>query len=203
MGRDRPLPNIALTLNGAQTGNLPGVRLDHAGQRGRRQLRTASIVRATAVLILAVEGWTCASSAEDLVKPGKWEFSTLAPGVMQQPPGVQPSPEMQRGPQGLTFSRTECITADNPLPPDAREPSTPRDADHPCTITKTAVNGGTISWSRSCVTPPYIVDIEGIVHYHAETLDGMLTFRGTTVGHPPIERSVPMTARYLGPCDTK
>jgi hypothetical protein len=114
--------------------------------------------------------------------------------------GVQASPGMRLGPEGLTFSRTGCISATNPLPPFARM-SAPPDPNHPCKIDTTDVNGGTVGWSMRCATPEVTIEWDGVVHYHGETLDGTLTLHSTTSGHPPIERSVPMTGRYIGPCD--
>jgi len=93
---------------------------------------------------------------------------------------------MQTGPGGTTFSRTGCISSDNPLPPMARESS---------------VSGGTVSWALTCTAPQVTLHEEWIVHYHGETLDGNFTIRSALGGHSPIERSQPITGRYLGPCD--
>jgi hypothetical protein len=73
--------------------------------------------------------------------------------------------------------------------------------DHPCKIDKTNVSGPTVSWSWSCTTADATVHSEGVVHYHGHTLDGEITVRTSTPGHPPIERSHPLMGRYLGPCD--
>jgi hypothetical protein len=161
-----------------------------------------SSVRIAGVLVVVAVAWACAAGAEDAIKPGEWEFSTLEPGVTHLPPGVQASPGMRLGPEGLTVSRTECISATNPFPPNAQM-SAPPDANHPCKIDKTDVNGGTVRWSTTCATPQVTIKWEGVVHYHGETLDGTLTVHSTTPGHPPIERSVPMSGHYLGPCDSK
>ena len=107
---------------------------------------------------------------------------------------------MQTGPGGTTFSRTGCISSDNPLPPMARESSVSA-ANHPCTIDKTEVSGGTVSWALTCTAPQVTLHEEWIVHYHGETLDGNFTIRSALGGHSPIERSQPITGRYLGPCD--
>ena len=165
-------------------------------------MRTPTVVWTAAVLILAVEAWAGAARAEDAVKPGEWEFSTVATGITQLPTAVQPSPAMRLEPEGLTVSQSECISATNPFPPNARM-SAPPDANHPCKVDKTDVNGGRVSWSTTCAAPQATINMEGVVHYHGETLDGTLTIHSTISGHSPIERSVPMTGRYLGPCNSK
>ena len=103
----------------------------------------------------------------------------------------------------MTMSRTGCINSDDHLPPMARGPSAPRDANRPCKVDKTEVSGGTVRWSTSCTTPQAVVHEEGVVHYHGETLNGEVTVRTTLAGHEPTARSQPITGRYLGPCDDK
>ena len=164
---------------------------------------TPTIVRTTAVVILAAGLGASAVLAEDQIKAGKWEFSALAPGVTRVRSGVQLPPGTQIGPAGMTFSHTECISPDNPLPPMAREPSALTDANHSCKIDKTEVSGGAVSWSMTCTTTQTTIHEEWIVHYHGETLDGEFTVRVTNAGRPPIERSQPLTGRYLGSCDGK
>jgi hypothetical protein len=44
---------------------------------------------------------------------------------------------------------------------------------------------------------------ERIMHYHGDTMDGQFTFRSNTPGHPPIEKTMQLTGRYLGPCAAK
>lgn len=167
-------------------------------------MRTATVVWKTAIVIFGTGAWACAARAEDVVKPGRWEFSATVPGS-HLPPEVQPSPGMQmrEGPDGVTFTRTECITTADPLPPMARGTTAPRDPDHPCKIDKTEVDGGTVKWSTTCATPQITVHQEGIVRYRGETLDGELTLRSTRPEHPPIERTQPLKGRYLGPCDDR
>jgi len=42
--------------------------------RNGYKMRAATAVVATAILILVAEVWVCPASAEDAIKPGKWEF---------------------------------------------------------------------------------------------------------------------------------
>jgi hypothetical protein len=166
-------------------------------------MRTQSVVQKITATLLIAGLWAGVAEADGQIKAGKWEFSVLVPGVTQIPPGMENNPGVRLGPDGMTISRTSCTTSDNPLPPMARATSTPRDADHPCKIDKTDVSGDTVRWSWSCVTDKATFQSEGVVHYHGETLDGELTTRTSTPGHPPIEKSQALTGRYLGPCDNK
>src|SRR5262249_4058323 len=57
--------------------------------------------------------------ADDAVGPGKWVFSAVA-SAPRAPPGAE------LGSKRLARSGSACITSDDPLPPMARGPSTPR-----------------------------------------------------------------------------
>src|SRR5262249_24006399 len=61
----------------------------------------------------------CAAQADDAVRPGKWAFSAVVSGS-RAPLGAESMSN------GLALRETECITSDDPLPPMARGPSTPR-----------------------------------------------------------------------------
>ena len=112
----------------------PSVTTDELrGRHGKLEVRTIT------VFILLVGIVTYPASAEDEIKSGNWEYSVTAPGITQLRPGMQPSPEIRLGPEGLTVIRTRCITAANPFPP--------TQAGEPCKMDKPHVNGGTLSWS--------------------------------------------------------
>jgi hypothetical protein len=166
-------------------------------------MRVPTFVWIIAVAMYGARLGASAADAEDQIKAGNWESTTQVPGVTQLPPGMQPQAGVQVGPSGMTMSRTECISSDNPLPPMARGPSAPRDASHPCKIDKTDVSGGTVRWSTTCTTGDTTVHVEGVVRYHGETLDGEFTVRTAAIGHPPIERSHSLTGRYRRPCGDK
>ena len=180
---------------------------------GLELMRTTTVVWATAAALLGAGLATSAARADDQIKVGKWEFTVRVPGVTHLPPELlQQYPTVQVGPSGMTISRTECTSSDNPLPamalpPLARGPSAPQDANHPCKADKTEVSGGTVSWSWNCATAAATIHSEGVIHYHdhGETLDGEYTVHThtSTAGHPPIERSLSqtVTGRYLGPCE--
>lgn len=147
--------------------------------------------------------WASAAAAQDAVKPGRWEFSATVPGATQLPRGVRSSPGVQVGPEGVTFTRTGCITAADPLPPMARGRSVSLDADHPCKIEKIGVAAGTVRWTTTCATPQVTIREEGTVHYHGETSDGEIRLDATGSDHPAVERAQQLKGRYLGPCETR
>jgi hypothetical protein len=165
-------------------------------------MATATAVGQAAALILAVDAWAGTACAETTIKAGEWEFSATVPAAIQLSPGTPGWPEVRVGPEGTTFLRTECITADNPLPPMARGTSAPGDGKS-CAVDKTEVNGDTVSWSTTCTTPRVMLHIEGTAHYHGETLDGEFVVRSKTADGPPIEGTQQLRGRYLGPCEAK
>jgi hypothetical protein len=184
----------------------PAKQPRHRGLRplllaGEESMRRISVASALAVVAVAgsVPG---AAGTEDPFKSGKWEISATAPGE-RLPPGMPPSPGVRDAPEGVTFSRTACITVADPLPPMARGPSTPTDPSHPCKIDRTAVAGGMVNWSMTCVTPQVTIREVGFVHYHGVMLDGKFTLSSARPGQPPIEKTQILKGRYLGPCDGK
>ena len=150
---------------------------------------------AVAVTLFAILG-TCAAQADDAVRPGKWAFSAVV---------SEPSAPLGAGlgSNGLALRETECIASDNPLPPMARGPSTPRYGQQACKIDQTNVSGGTVSWSMTCTMPQIMINVDGVVHYHGVTVEGEYTVHGVIPGQPPIDRTTPVTGLYLGPCDAK
>jgi Protein of unknown function (DUF3617) len=180
-------------------GSLPGDNPRHVRLIGSladlRERHGKLAVRTTAVFILLAGIMTYPAGAEDEIKSGNWEYSVTAPDIRELPRGMQPSPDIQLGPEGLTVIRTRCITATDPFPP------TPAGA--PCKIDKTNLNGGMLSWSVTCTPPKITVHQEWIVHYHGETMDGQVTSRSTTPDHTPVESTTQLKGRYLGPCAVK
>ncbi len=79
---------------------------------------------------------------------------------------------------GLALRETVCIASDDPLPPMARGPSTPRYGQQACKIDKTNISGGTVSWSMTCAMPQIIINVDGVVHYHGVTVEGEYTVHG-------------------------
>ena len=44
---------------------------------------------------------------------------------------------------------------------------------------------------------------DGVVRYHGVTVEGEYTVHGVIPGQPPIDRTMPVTGLYLGPCDSE
>lgn len=150
---------------------------------------------AGSIFVLAVVAASSAS-AEDAIKSGNWEYSVTVAGVTQLPSGMPRSPDMRLGPEGLTFTRTSCITAADPFPPMANSGGV-------CKADKKEVTGGTLHWSATCVTPKTTVHQDWVAHYHGETMDGEYTLRSAMADHPPTEIKQQLSGRYLGPCPDK
>jgi hypothetical protein len=164
-----------------------------AGQADARPTKAQEKWPSGALMFLLLAVAAAAADAEDAIKSGKWEYSATAPGVTQLPPGVQPSPDMRLGPEGLTFVTTRCITSADPFPP-------MHNMSEGCKVDKADMNGGTLSWSISCVTPNTTVHLERVEHYQGATMDGQFTVRTIISGHPQIESTGRLKGRYLGPC---
>ena len=152
--------------------------------------------RTTVAVILFATLGTCAAQADDTIRPGKWAFSTVV-SEATAPLGAELRSNR------LALRGTECIASDDPLPPMARGPSTPRYGQQACKIDKTNVSGGTVSWSMTCATPQIMINVDGVVHYHGVTVEGEYTVHGVIPGQPPIDRTMPVTGLYLGPCDSE
>jgi hypothetical protein len=70
-----------------------------------------------------------------------------------------------------------------------------------CKIDKAYANGGTLSWSMSCISPNNTTShLERIEHYPGETMDGQITVRTAVPGYPQIESTQRINGRYLGLC---
>ena len=151
---------------------------------------------AGSIFVLAVVV-TSSASAEDAIKSGNWEFSATGAGVTQLP-RVQPPPgiDMRLGPEGLTLTRTRCVTAADPFP-------RMTDSGNVCKTDKRQVSGGTLRWSVTCVTPKTTLHEDWVAHYHGETMDGEYTLRSAMADHPPTEIKQQLSGRYLGPCPDK
>ena len=148
-----------------------------------------------AVILFATLG-TCAAQADDTIRPGKWAFSAVV-SEAAAPLGAELSSYR------LALRQTECIASDHPLPPMAKGPSTPHYGQQACKIDKTNVSGGTVSWSMTCSMPQMMINVDGVVHYHGVTVEGEYTVHGVIPGQPPIDRTMPVTGLYLGPCDSE
>jgi len=152
--------------------------------------------RTTVAVILFATLGTCGAQADGTIRPGKWAFSAVVSDATA-PLGAEWRSNR------LALRETECIASDDPLPPMARGPSTPRYGQQACNIDKTNVSGGTVSWSMTCSMPQIMVNVDGVVHYHGVTVEGEYTVHGVIPGRPPIHMTMPVTGLYLGPCDSE
>ena len=55
----------------------------------------------------------------------------------------------------------------------------------------------------TCAMPQIMINVDGVVRYHEVTVEGEYTVHGVIPGQPPIDRTVPVTGLYLGPCDSQ
>ena len=116
--------------------------------------------RTNVAVILFTTLGTCAAQADDAARPGRWAFSAVVSGS-RAPLGAESMSN------GLALRETECITSDDPLPPMARGPTTPRNGHQACKIDQTNVSGGTVSWSMTCAMPQIMINVDGVVHYYS------------------------------------
>jgi len=178
-------------------------------------MRAATAVGATAILILVTEVWACTAGAEDAIRLGKWEFWTVGSKIPEPPPGTQLPPSMRWGPEGMITS--VCFSETNLKTPHSHlRTSVPRHGDLlPALKTRlgkgscdfdatTDATATTRSWSANCAwSSGNKSNIEGVVHFHGDTLDGTTTSRYSSPNRPTTESSSPIKGRYVGPCDPK
>jgi hypothetical protein len=55
----------------------------------------------------------------------------------------------------------------------------------------------------TCAMSQIMINVDGVVHYHGVTVEGEYTVHGVIPGQPPIDKTMPVTGLYLGPCDSK
>jgi hypothetical protein len=179
--------------------------LQHS-EEAEAKMRAATAVGATAFLILVTEVLACAAGAEDAIKPGKWEFWTVGSKIPEPPLGTQLPPSVRWGPEGMIT--TFCISETNLKTPHfhgrTSEPR-PKLGKGSCDFDMTTdAIAGTRSWSTNCAwSSGNKSNIEGIVHFHGDTLDGTATSRYTFPNFPMKEDSSHIKGRYVGPCDLK
>ena len=176
-------------------------------------MRAATAVGATAILILVTEVWACAAGAEDVMKPGKWEFWTVGSKIPEPRPGTQLPPSMRWGPEGMITS--VCLSEATLKTPHSHvRTSVPRHGDllralktrlgkGSCDLdTTTDTTTATRSFSMNCAwSSGNRSNTEGVMHFHDDTLDGTATSRYSYPNFPTKEYSFSMKGRYIGPCD--
>jgi hypothetical protein len=115
------------------------------------------------------------------------------------PPGVTLPPNLQAGPNGMNVVTSRCITADQAMP-DSRPPS----QSSKCTRDKWERDGGTVHWAMTCATQHGDVHLDGVGHYHGDTMEADVTTTQTVpTSGAPQTTTMHLTGHYLGPCDAK
>jgi uncharacterized protein DUF3617 len=144
------------------------------------KIRTAQPVIALAAALIVI-GPVAARGANE-IREGEWQFTTHLelPG-MPQPAG---------GDQGMT--RTACIDAANPIPPDAH-----------CTLGKVERNGGVVTWSMTCNAPQGPIQAAGRAQYSGETMEATLTARVAGPNGQAVDSPGRVAGHYIGPCNQK
>jgi hypothetical protein len=165
-------------------------------------MRAAIAVRTTAILILVAEVWACAAGAEDAIKPGKWEYWIVGSKLPEPPPGIQFPPSTRWGPEGMIQSW--CISETNPPAPHARTSARVEEKGSCEFDATTDANAATITGSENCAwSEGSKTNIEMVLHFHDDALDGTTTIRHSFPNRPTYEYSSLIKGHYLGPCDPK
>jgi Protein of unknown function (DUF3617) len=161
-------------------------------------------------VLVALSALVCAglgaAHAADMVKPGGWEYTTTMqmPNMPQLPPGVQlpPNVHMQSGPGGMTVTSTHCVTASDPIA-GLNRPHGPANAGMQCRNDRMDRNGNTVSWAGTCTMPDGgTVHSVGTAHYDGDRMEANVkTQTSAPQGGAPMETSLHVTGRYLGPCN--
>jgi hypothetical protein len=167
-------------------------------------MRAATAVGATAILILVTEVWACAAGAQNAIKPGKWEFWTVGSKIPEPSPGTQLPPSVRWGPEGMITS--VCISeTDLPAPHTHTPTDEKRLGKGYCDLdTTTDAAAATRSVSMNCAWSSGTTShMEGVMHFHDDTLDGTAASRYSQPNFPTREHSYLIRGRYVGPCDPK
>jgi hypothetical protein len=178
-------------------------------------MRVATVVGVIAILILVTEVWACAAAAENAIKPGKWEFWTVASNIPEPPPGAQLPPSVRWGPEGMITSA--CIGETNLKTSHSHARISVRRHGNLLPALKTQLGKGscdldtttdptsaTRSLSMNCAwSSGSKSNTEGVMHFHGDTLDGTTTSRYSSPNLSTKEYTSSVKGRYVGPCDPK
>jgi hypothetical protein len=162
----------------------------------RKAMKLLSAVAVALALLAASSAW-----ADEAIKAGKWEYTAqlALPNMPKLPPGVTLPPNIQAGPNGMKVTNTHCITPDEAAP-DARPPG----QNSKCTRDKWDRDGGTVRWAMTCPSQHGPTHVEGVGHYHGDTMEADITTQTPLAsGVPPQTTTMHVTGHYLGACDAK
>lgn len=144
------------------------------------KIRTAQPIVAFAAAFVLIG--PIAARAANEIREGEWQFTTHL-----QLPGM---PLSSGGDQGMT--RTACIDAANPIPPDPH-----------CTLGKVERNGGAVTWSMTCNAPQGPIQAAGRARYSGETMEATLTTRVPGPNGQAVDSPGRVAGHYVGPCNQK
>jgi hypothetical protein len=133
-----------------------------------------------------------AGAAGEEIKGGNWQFTTQIqlPASIPAPPGAQTGPG-----SGPPMTRTACIDASSPVPPQ------PDQANVQCKVDKVERSGGVVNWSMTCSSPRGPIQSSGAARYSGDTMEATLTARLPGPNGQPVDAPGRITGRYLGPCN--
>jgi Protein of unknown function (DUF3617) len=143
-------------------------------------------------LLLAVTAASSSAFAVDEIRGGKWEFTT----EMRMPMAPPVAPGSQAAPGGNTpMTRTACISAANPVPQEIS-------GNVRCRLDGVQRQGGTVTWSMTCIPPQGApARSDGVAHYAGTTMEGTFTTHLTAPNGQTIASPGRITGRYIGACD--
>jgi len=159
---------------------------------------------AIAALLAIAAAAPTAASAEDAIKPGKWQYTMTMqmPNMPQLPPGVKLPNGMAAAPGGMTMTHSSCVAASDPAEAVRHLQSRAGDKGQ-CTVERMEQSGGSVSWAMTCTEAQATVHIEGTAHYSGEQMDADTKTSTTMPGGAPMQTSAHLTGQYIGPCDGK
>ena len=149
-----------------------------------------------------------ATFAADGLKEGQWEYTSTTQmagmpamsaadqaqfneAMKHLPPSTKLPGSIGMSSKGITSTFKQCVKADNPVPSD------PHNKD--CQVTKMDHSGNTYTWATHCKTHDGEIDSTGSGTYEGDLMTSKIKIKGTSHGQP-VNMSMDMTGRYLGPC---
>jgi hypothetical protein len=127
--------------------------------------------------------------AAEEIKGGKWQFTTQ----MQMPAALPGAPAGSSSGPGMT--RTACIDAANPVPPETQQGNVQ------CKVDKVERRGGVVTWSMTCSSPQGPIQSSGAARYSGDTMEATLMARLPGPNGQPVDAPGQITGRYVGPCN--
>ncbi len=176
-------------------------------------MRTATLA-VSAFCMLASGGLQAAG-----FKTGQWEYTTRIEGggmpaipkmsaeeqaeieaaMKQLPPGMTLPGGMSvdgfgLGGGGMSFTVSQCMRDENPVPPTKSGPD-----GQDCKPTKVDHKGNQVNWVVHCDGKDGVMDGEGSASYSGDTMTSKMHMQGNSHGQP-VDMTMNTSGRYLGAC---